>query len=213
MIHTLLGAANKGAKPVWSRHCRGFPTRLSGFSLPVLSCSQHKHSHCKHQTLSTATASNQVEHVDASTMSPSKFQETFLHRKELRRPCVIHGLSLGEIDFWTLASFRDAFAGAEMWDKDQLNHKKVQDYLADDDAQPLPSAGNSTTTVQESYLFEFLGPECGPPCSAHASQILESYEPPEQFFGPDLWKQGTLRLCVFKFLYSGSVHRARKFFD
>ena len=145
---------------------------------------------CQSQALSTATTAtttSQVERVDASATSPSEFQEQFVHRKASRRPCIVHGLSLGEIDLWTVASFRDSFASAEMWDKDQLQHKNVRDYLADE-TQLNPAGG---TTGQESYLFEFLGAECGPPCSDHASRILESYEPPEQFFGPDLWKLGT----------------------
>ena len=133
-----------------------------------------------------------VMRVDAPNLSATTFARDFLPLPPAqRRPCVVRGLELGAIDGWTLDSFRQDFGNAHLWDKDQLRHVSVSDYLRS--STGMSTTGGAGNPPTESYLFEFLGHECGDAPSPHAARIVNSYSVPEHVFGPDLWQIGA---CV-----------------
>jgi hypothetical protein len=110
-----------------------------------------------------------------------------------RAPCVIRGVTLGAVDAWSVESFRRDFAGTFMWDKDQRVLRAVEDFFVatqPDAGQCGGGGGEEEEEAEESYLFEFLGHECGPAPTEHAARIIATYTVPSHVFGPDIWHLG-----------------------
>jgi hypothetical protein len=123
-----------------------------------------------------------VHRIDAEGLTAEAFAREFLKLPPAaRRPCVIRGLQLGQVDGWTIESFRRDFGEAELWDKERLATRRVNEFFDED-----PATGGGAT--EESYLFQSLGPECGPAPTAHVERMRSSFTVPESVFGPDVWK-------------------------
>ncbi len=136
-----------------------------------------------------------VRHVDAAGLTAKVFTQEFLKLPPAaRQPCVIRGLQLGRVDSWTIESFRRDFGEAELWDKERLVTRRVNEFF---DEEPTTGGGAPT---EESYLFQFLGLECGPAPSAHVEGIRDSYTVPESVFGPDVWKLSTYAAAAISWL-------------